>query len=536
MTSANASLKHFSTHFSLANTFLFLLFVLFTISSMDVQAQQFKVSLSDGGDMNDNVTSFYKKGNYIYAANIDYGKMQVAFIGNLKKVKYGISIKQYDEQLKELKTISIDNNEKDLGPFLPKVHYTNTGILVVYFRYTTDDKIRMYAAKVDLNDLKVIKTSLILEYDQKNTGAFGLAETYYETGCQISVSPDEKKIFLAHTSPKLIVTSVVDTDLTPVQKTEFTSVSFRNLMITDSYVDNNGHKVILYRHNNSALKNLYERGIFFQHANSKGTFAAINFADKKLPANLVLKESADGKKLYLGGQYFIQEYDDGIKGILLAEVQIEKQTISNPVFCAFSDEIIKRTFDLDFATRKKGAISITGQANDIQINEMKDGTIVVSTNLETSSTGHTSNMTAYFSGPLLHAFFKPDGKTSVAFVPKKQVSTIFTGYTTYVYEDKLICIFSDHSRNHQKEMEDKDINLIRTPEGIIPIAVGYDSNARLLFKNPVIDSKTKMKGHVITPSALMYEKNKILFIVGEIKLSMIKYYSRIQHLLYLETL
>ncbi len=532
MISTNVSLKHFS----FANRFLFLLLVLFTISSIDAQAQQFKVSLSDGGDIKDNLTSFYKKGNYIYTANIDYGKMQMAFIGNLKKVKYGISIKQYDEQLKELKTISIDNNEKDLGPFLPKVHYSQTGILVVYFRYTNDDKISMYATKVDFNDLKVIKTSLILEYDQKNIGTIGLLENYYEMDCQIAVSPDEKKIFLAHTSPKLIVTSVVDTDLTPVQKTEYTSVSLRNLMITDAHIDNNGHKVILYRHNNPALKNLYERGIFFQRADSKGTFAAINFADKKLPANLVLKESADGKKLYVGGQYFIQEYDDGIKGILLAEVDIEKQTISNPVFCAFNDEIIKRTFDLDFATRKKGAISITGQANNIQINEMKDGTIVVSADLETSSTGHTSNMTTYFSGPLFHAFFKPDGKTTIAFVPKKQVSTIFTGYTTYVYEDKLICIFSDHSRNHQKEIEDKDINLIRTPEGIIPIAVGYDSNARLLFKNPVIDSKTKMKGYVITPSALMYEKNKLLFIVGEIKVSMVKYYSRVHHLLYLETL
>jgi hypothetical protein len=535
MTSANASLKHYSTHFSLANKLLLLL-VLLTIGSIDAWAQQFKVSLSEGGDIDDDITTFYKNGNYVYTANIEYGKMQMAFIANLKKVKYGISITQYDEKLKELKKISIDNNEKDLGPFLPKVHYSKNGIIVVYFRFTSDDKIRMYAAKVDLNDLKVIKTSLILEYDQKNVGAFGLAEAYYENECHIAVSPDEKKIFLAHTSPKLIVTSVVDTDLTPVQKTEFTNVNLRNLMVTDSHVDNNGNKVVLYRYNNPALKSLYERGIFFQPANTKGIFAAINFADKKLPANLVLKQSADGKKIYLGGQYYIQEYDYGIKGILLAEVQIEKQTISNPAFCAFTDEIIKRTFDLDFATRKKGGISIIGQANNIQINEMKDGTIVVSTDLETSSTTTTSNMTTYFSGPLFHAFFKPDGKTSLAFVPKKQVSTIFTGYTTHVFEDKLICIFSDHSRNHQKEMEDKDINLIRTPEGIIPIAVGYDSNAKLLFKNPVIDSKTKMKGHVITPSALLYEKNKILFVVGEIKLSMIKYYSRVNHLLYLEIL
>jgi hypothetical protein len=502
--------------------------------AISLQAQQFNVDFSPSVSVKKDVTNFHRYGNHLYSNKTNWGNMQFAFSANLKKVKYGVELTQYDEQLKELKTLSLDNGEKDFGPFKPLVHYGENAIYVMYFKFIDDDKVKMYVSKVNPKELSVVSTKEIMEFNQKNQGIWGAVKTIDDTQIFYTVSDDGKNAWIVYASPKLIVSSVVDGDLNLVQKTESVPVELKKLLITGAHIGNDGNKVLVYRYDNPGVPGFYARGLFFQSANTMGSFTPVKLPNGFFPGNLALEQSTDGKKLYLGGEYFGEDYASGGKGVLLGEVNITSQSISTPTFYPYTKELKQRVLDLDFASKRKGEIVFTDHNLNYEINEMENGTLVLSADMQTSSS--TTNYTFYYIGPIVHVFIKPGGNVTMTLIPKKQAAGSYTSFFNYLYKDKLICIYADVPKYQEKEINDKSIGLVRTVDDMIPVANIYDSEGKLLQRKMLIDSKKKMKGNVMLGNRSKIVENKFLLPVGESKVSMVKYYTIVNQICYLEIL
>ena len=511
-------------------------FILFFVMiwAINLQAQQLNISFSPSVKIEDDVVNFHRYGNHLYSNKTNWGRMQLAFTVNLKKVNYGVELTQYDEQLNEVKRLSLDNDKKDFGPFSPLVHYGEKAIYVMYFKFIDEDKMKMYVSKIDPSELTVVATKEIMEYDQKNKGLFGTIKTINDSQIFYTVSADGKNAWIVNASPKLIASTVVDGDLNIVQKAELLPVKLDKLSITGAHFGNDGSKVLAYRYDNADNSEFYSRGMFFQADNGKGSFVSVKFPTGYFPGNLTLQQSRNGKKLYLGGEYYVDDYAYGGKGVLLGEVNIASQSISTPAFYPYTQELKQRVYDLDFASKKKGEIVFLDHNLNYGIDEMENGTIVLSADMETSSS--STHATFTYTGPIVHVFIKPGGSVAMTLIPKKQSADSYTSFFNYIYKDKLVCIYSDIAKYQQKEFKDKDIGLVYTSSNMIPVANIYDSDGKLLQRKMLMEDKNKMKGNVMIGNRSKIGENKFLFPIGELKVNMVKYYKRVNQLCYLEIL
>ncbi|MBX9782878.1 MAG: hypothetical protein K2X48_06280 [Chitinophagaceae bacterium] len=508
------------------------IFLLCTSWGLSLQGQEIKVNLSPSARIEDEVTNFHRYGEFLYSDKTNWGKMQFAYTANLKKIKYGVELTQYDEQLKELKKLLLDNGEKDFGPFRHLVHYGQNAIYIIYFKFIDDNKVKAYVAKVNPNDLSVVNTKEIMEYEQKNQAFWGAIKTIDDTQIFYTVSQDGKKAWIVHASPKLIISCVIDGDLNIIQKTESVPVKLEKLLITGAHIDNNGNKILVYRYDNPNLKEFYERGLFFQPANTNGSFKPVKFPNSYFPGNLTLQPSKDGKKLYMGGEYFGEDYSSGGKGVMLCEVNIVSGSIATPSFYPYMNELKQRVLDLSFASKKKDEIVFRDHHLNYRITELENGTLVLSSDMKISESG--TNATFYSTGPIIHFFIKPGGSVTVNLIPKKQPSGSVTGFFNYVFKDKLICIYADRQPVEDKEIIDKKVPFVSSADGLVPIANIYDSDGKLLSRKALLDSKIKMKGNLMIGNYSKIEENKFLFPVGESKVNMVKYYTRVNQICYLE--
>jgi hypothetical protein len=508
------------------------IFLLLCISwGTSLRAQQFKMDFFPSGDIENDVVSVHKYGDKFYTNKTDWGKMQFAFSANLKKIKYGVEITQYDEQLKEVKVLSLDNKEKDFGPFNPIVHYGKNAIYVMYFKYANEDKIKMYVAKVNPDDLLVIATQEIMEYDQKNQAFWGTVKTIEDTQTFYTVSEDGKQVWIIHASPSLILSSVIDGDLKIVQNTQATPVKLDKLLITGAYIGNDGNKALVYKYKDPEFKEFDTRGVFFQPANQNGAFQTVKFPDDNFAGNLVLKPSKDGRKVYIGGEYYGKEYDDAGKGVLLGEVNIKAQSVSTPVFYPYTPELKQRVSDLDFATKRKGEIVFKDHALNYEINEMENGTLVLSADMLTTTGSMEHSVT--FRGPVIHVFIKPGANASMTLIPKKQPAG-YTGFSNYIFKDKFICMYVDLPKFQEKEFEDKKIGLVRGIGDLVPVANIYDAEGKLISRKMVLDSRKGIKGSIEIEDGSKIGDNKFVFLVTSLKANMVKYYTSVNQICYLE--
>ena len=517
--------------------FLTSLLLIFLSTTVDLQAQQLKIDFSSQGkDIKNDVTSFHRYGKYIYSNKTIWGKMQFAFSANLKKVKNGVEISKYDENLKVIKALSLDNNERDFGPFIPLVHYGENAIYVLYWKYTDDNKITLYATKINPEDLSITTTKELMHYDQKNQGLFAGLTTIEETKTFYTVSKDGKNVWVVHASPKLILSCVIDGDLNIVRKPESTLVKLEKLLVTGAHIGNDGNKVLVYRYDNPTNPEYFIRGLYFEPADKKGTFKTITFPSGYSPGNLVVQSSKNDMKLYLAGEYFGKDFFYGGQGVMLGEIDMATQSISTPKFFPYTDQIKQRVLDLDFASKKKGEIVFTDHNLNYRINEMDNGTIVLSSDHKSGTFVGASNTEFYYNGPIIHAFIKPDGNAVMNLIPKKQVAGSATEFFNYKYQDKLICIYGDHLKFLEKELPDQKIGLVRMPGGIIPVAVIYDSDGKLISKKILINDTKAIQGNVMIGDWSEIENNRFLMPIGRTKVNMIKYYTSISQMCYVEVL
>lgn len=512
--------------------FLLLLNICWSIS---MQGQQFNVNLTSPGSIKNSISPFKRYGKKLYTHEMEYTKSQAPYLTNFKKVQYKLELTQYDETFKELKKLSIDKGEKDLGPLSPVVHYGATAIYVLYSRFADDNKIKMYVAKVNPDNLSVITTKEVMEHDQKNQDFWRVLKRMEQSTILFTASADGKNMWIVQVSPTQVISTVIDDKLNVIQQSEPLPGKMENIQVTGTYIGNEGNKVLVCRYYSDDKNKDYDRAVFFQPANTKWVSKLINLPDGFSLGYLSVQESRTRTKLYFGAEYFAKKHDEGNRGVLLGEINIASQSISNPAIHPYTDELKQRILDLDFASRKNGEIVFLGRGIGYKITEMENGTIVLSGDMHTSAST-TNGTTFYYVGPVIHVFIIPNGKANMTLIPKKQANDPVTEFFNYVYKDKLICVYADIPKFQQKELKDKQIGLVRRVVEMVPVANVYDSDGKLLERKMLIDSPKKIKGNVMLGGRSKLADNLFIFPVGKSKVNLMGYYTDVNEFCYLEIL
>jgi hypothetical protein len=120
-------------------------------------------------------------------------------------------------------------------------------------------------------------------------------------------------------------------------------------------------------------------------------------------------------------------------------------------------------------------------------------------------------------------------------IPKKQPIG-YTGFSTYIYKDKFICLYVDLPKFIDKEYEDKEIGLVRGIGDMLPVANIYDAEGKLVAKKKVLESRKVIKGSVEITDGSRIGDNKFMFLVTSLKANMVKYYTSVNQVCYLEIL
>src|SRR6266567_4855775 len=94
--------------------------VLSLLYAVCLNAQTTTLSLSKKFSLKDPGSTLFGAvmgaGDFYYSMVVDYKGMQFAYSATLNKIKYSIEIHKYDEDMKEVKKISLPGHGKDLGP------------------------------------------------------------------------------------------------------------------------------------------------------------------------------------------------------------------------------------------------------------------------------------------------------------------------------------------------------------------------------------------------------------------------------------
>jgi hypothetical protein len=504
-----------------------LLFFLCVIFEIESHAQQVKIEFTPQLDIKNDITNFHKYDNILYSSHTQLALRYVKVAPGLKGLSYGIILTKYGDENKGNKMLSIDDGKKDFAPLRHFVHYGEKYIYVIYFKKEEEGNLKGYVTKVNPEDLSVVTTKEIMEFNQKTLDFWKGMKDLEEIQSFYTVSEDGKRACIINVSPTQMLSTVIDGDLNILEKTDQSHLDLDKLFITAAYIDNDGNKVMAYRYDNPLLKNFYTRGLFFQTANNIGEFKPIKYPNGALPGNLALHLSKDGKKLYVGAEYYGQEYVKGGQGVLLGEVKFETRSVSNFTLYPYTEELKSRVYDLKFATKSKGNIVFRDKSLDYRIEDMPNGTVILSADMFTSE---TSSHGFPYNGPIIHIFVKPGGNTIMSLVPKIGSRSPVTGYFNYIFDDKLICIYADHPKNQGKDVKDKDIKYNISERETIPVANIYSSEGNLLSRIILVDNSKDTKGNIFISYGSKIEEHKFLFPVGKIKAGMGKYNIIVDHI------
>lgn len=496
-----------------------ILLLLLTIScAIHLHAQKFNVTLSPTTKLKD-VSSFHKYDDYIYSDRVFTDRLHTV---RLNKVTYGLKLTKYDKDLNEVKQVSFDNGENELGPFKPFVHYGTQSIYVIYFKWQKEEAIKMYAARVNPEDLSIVYDKEVAQYDQKNQTFSRMMDILDEAKTYYQVSGDGNLAWIIHYTSAAVLSVVIDGELNVIQKPVLTPVNRHiNLLLTDAYISNEGNKVFAYT-DRFGRKN----GLFFEMADRPGFFKDTILAKEFRTGNMRLDESKDGNRIYLAGDYYNEDYEE-TPGVFLGEIDVLTNSVINVKPYPYTTELITRLTDLGFTSKKKKRYFIE-TSQYYRMNELDDGTIVLSADI--ASPPKVSG----FVGPIVQVFIKPDGNTIMTLIPKNQVAEISSRFFTYSYENKLITIFTDTRKNQEKERTDYDIRTHYTSGNYIPVAYVFDSEGNFVSKQILIAAGENFKGDVLIDERSRYGEGKFIIPSAWLKVSLTKNFPEIVQLVLLE--
>ena len=509
------------------------LLVFLLLSTLFVNAQKVNVSLSNEfKEQTDGL--IVKLCNNYYNSQIIMGAPSLNFFKKLHSVGFGITIHKYDDKMQEVKKVDLDNGNKSFSPPESKLILFAKRLLLIHFKYSDDDVMKVLMSEVDTTTLTIKNTKEIYSYHQDNVGASRFPEATDER-LYYAISPDNTKLMVAIGSNWLdnVFSIIISNDLTLSIKTVSKKPNEKYFQIGKLCVDNDGNKYISYSYGKYKE---YTTGILLQNNKGKDCFTTIETGLDEYKLSLVaFKSSSDNTKVYAFASYYKKKHEN--EGVVLATIDAQALKIKNAQTCPYPDDLLLRMHKLDFADKASGHYVLNDV--DYDLFELSNGSISlvgVPHYTKTTSTYSAFNDPNHFAGvdanatrngnfvddsrsyagPVMGVFIAGK-KTNFFMIPRSQYNTdkyLLFEYSPVVipYNNKLVCIYTDKEKNVEAPISDKVSSSQNSSDLILADAI-VDSDGNIVSREKLVDCP-KGRNSFFTSEARKITPNKISLPIG----------------------
>ena len=506
------------------------LFFSFTMSAQEMRttfSKEFSIrnpySLSEGT---------CKIGNFYYRMEVDESDAS-KYAFRIKKVKFGITLYQYDSDMNEWKKTELGGRNEKFGPFYPKIVWFNNKLLLFYFKVQQDEQIKFLLSEIDTTTLTATSTTEI--YTIAN--AF-INRASFRRQLRYVVSPDGSKLFLVLSDNTTELSTCTITGDKITEKKTLPLNNMKAFAVGNVFIDNKGNRYIGYRYNDSVV----ERGIIMENGQDETKWQLYNTGQKNTWANdIYFAASADKTKTYAYSNFY---HDYLNEGVVLATADAAGFSITNVQLFPYPDSLKRQLSDAGYGQKVKG--NYTVQKIIYMFTELENGTIVFTgspsfsgvstitrsggtTAIGTSIPSSSYSIRESGAGTIINIFTKDD-KSIFSNIERDQFETDAAGCIVFGYKNKLVCIYNESRLALQPHSYDGET--IKDPSGLILAQVIIGSDGTVLSAKKIAEAPAK--NYFFTAAYKTLPGNTWLIPVGRERMNLKEYYTQVSQWLTVE--
>lgn len=499
--------------------------VLSLLYAVCLNAQTTTLSLSKKFSLKDPGSTLFGAvmgaGDFYYSMVVDYKGMQFAYSATLNKIKYSIEIHKYDEDMKEVKKISLPGHGKDLGPFPPAVRLFHGKICVFYYKVLEDNTTKLSFSTIDPNTLTEMDSKDLYTFSDKNVGLFRMGDVIGNNSLLLELSPDKTQLLVAQSgNTKEVFTCCVDSNLA-VQKPKVSKIkNIDGFQLEAGCLDNAGN---LYFSFLSKSQDLKRRGLWLRNNKDEESFVNIKTGPGSLLVNkLSLKMARDKSQVYVFADY---GQDNLAEGVLLTTVDKLQHETGNAQLIPYPEEIKAKLKEAGFTQKFSNGFSVYPAS--YKYTELEDGTVVLTGFPEYNVSNQVGNngsvtMTTYRAGPVINVFTK-EGKSRFDLIFRNQPRDEASSFIALPYQDKFVCIYTDFRKNAYPEGAGK----IDRPRELVLTQATWGADGTLLGKKEVAARPDGGLTYFINNATPMSDHSWWMPL-GRNRVNMVRYYTEIE--------
>lgn len=394
-----------------------IIFAIFMLIASASFTQQLSLTYSNEFPKNKIKNRLYPYKKMFFSCDLSY---KTAFYSvNLTNATHSIEFTTYDENLKEIKTGSFENNEKVFGPYRSEIFVLNDNIYIFYSKKNeAKDSLTLYLSKINfetflLEDTKILNTLAMSNYDAR-VGIFN-EKKVKSFASQIIYNDNHSSVLLTAFTPNFLFSCILNNADAVIQKTASIPPKFTDFEINDIAFDENGNKYFSYNYTDNG-KNA--QGVLMQDKNGKDKFEKLNLNRQDLlPNTLSFAISRDKNKIYAFGNY----YNNNIylnEGVFI--IQINTNTLqfdnSKVEVIPYPEDVIDALFKGHLGIKYKGKAAV--RPIDYKLTEMDNNELSFYGLPQYTDNAYANQITTYI-GPIVQ-LSKINGVYKYSFIPRSE--------------------------------------------------------------------------------------------------------------------
>ncbi len=492
-------------------------------------AQQYKISYTDLAEFSVDDPKMRIPDGYLQYEKTD-NKMQLAYTAKLYKVRFGIKLTKYDEQMKVVKEMQLPG-DRAYGPFDFTVKYVNGKLYVFYFQMAGENEegdINLFEAEINTSDLSLGTPVKVLAVEQSNGGIFSKAfSAAMEAELDIKTSPDKSKILVFWTPNSETGNywfKVYNADWSVVAEKKGTITTLTDPNVKSVCVDNAGNVFIAYK--GDVDKKTMETHIIVCALKKKEKEVPLTLGDNILPS-VCLFPSSKSNLIHIGGMYGDNE-NFLMQGCFYSTISAALPKPSKPELFPFADTLMQQFVDEGWGIDKKKAHGLKRLITPVPY-ELEDGSfgmanefrdVIVDRAMNLNSNGVGGGMdthTHILSGSIFNMHFV-NGKCIASRIPKHRNSagrTIGDSYSSVIYHNTIVFLYPDNEKNLSKPLNEVPVSSDVYTNSVL-VAASIDANGNTK-REKIIDKKDDDFLPVADEATMIPETNILYIPVQKIR-------------------
>lgn len=477
-------------------------------------AQQYKISFSGQSEFSVDDPKVRVADGFIQYEKTD-NKMQFGYTAKLYKVRFGIKLTKYDNEMKMVKELALQNGDRAYGPFDIKVQYVGNKLYLFYFQMageTEEGDINIFAAEINASDLTLGTPMKVLSINQKNGGIFSKAFTSAAYNVfAIMPSPDKSKTLVFWTpnnSDGNYFFSVLNADFSPFTEKRGTMMTLTDPDVKSVCVDNLGDVFIAYA--GAVDKHTMEQHIIVCAPKKKEKEVTLSLGES-LIGTMCVHASKTNDIVHIGGTY---GETLNFTGVYHATISAALPKVSKPIQVPLPDTLLKQLIDEGWGSDKKKRYGLERHYYPLPY-ELEDGSFGMAAEFREAITTTSTNMngglssshTNIISGDILNIRFDGNKSIVTSRIPKYRNSnagrTVGDSYFALPYHNTMLFFYADNEKNLNRSLADQAVSSNVYTNSVMLVAAideaGNIKREKLIDKKdddflPVADDATYVPG------------------------------------------